>query len=39
MEHIEEPLAQMIVEGRISPGDTVGVEYAAQGVELLVKAA
>jgi ATP-dependent Clp protease ATP-binding subunit ClpC len=38
-EHIEEPLAQMIVAGDISEGDTIGIEYQANELRLLVKAA
>ncbi len=38
-EHIEEPLAQMIVAGDIAEGDTIGIECQANELRLLVKAA
>ena len=38
-EHIEEPLAQMIIAGEITVGDTIGIECLADELRLLVKAA
>lgn len=38
-EHIEEPLAQMIIAGEIVAGDTIGIECLADELRLLVKAA
>ncbi len=39
LDMIEEPLAQMIVEGEIKPGETIDIVHSGEGVELLVKAA
>ncbi len=39
LERIEEPLAQMIVSGEISQGETVDVDYVEQELRLLVRAA
>ncbi|MBE6208831.1 MAG: ATP-dependent Clp protease ATP-binding subunit [Rikenellaceae bacterium] len=39
LERIEEPLAQMIVSGEISQGETVDIDYVEQELRLLVRAA
>jgi ATP-dependent Clp protease ATP-binding subunit ClpC len=39
LDRIEEPLAQMIVEGSIKPGETIDIGCADRRIELLVKAA
>ena len=39
LDRIEEPLAQMIVEGGIRPGETVDIVHSGEAIELLVKAA
>jgi ATP-dependent Clp protease ATP-binding subunit ClpC len=39
LDRIEEPLAMMIVEGSIKPGETIDIGYTGETIELLVKAA
>jgi ATP-dependent Clp protease ATP-binding subunit ClpC len=39
LERIEEPLAQMIVSGELSHGETVDIDYVEQELRLLVRAA
>ncbi len=36
LDRIEEPLAQMIVEGSIKPGETIDIGYSGEEIELLV---
>ncbi|MDR0907592.1 MAG: ATP-dependent Clp protease ATP-binding subunit [Rikenellaceae bacterium] len=39
LEHVEEPLAQMIVAGEIRAGETVEIVHSGESLELLVKVA
>jgi ATP-dependent Clp protease ATP-binding subunit ClpC len=39
LDRIEEPLAQMIVEGSIKPGETIDIVHSGEAIELLVKVA
>ncbi len=39
LDMVEEPLAQMIVDGGIKPGETIDIVHSGEAIELLVKAA
>jgi ATP-dependent Clp protease ATP-binding subunit ClpC len=36
LDHIEEPLAQMIVSGEIHPGEAIDIDYTGEAIELAV---